>query len=96
MILGAKVDLLWFGGIGSYLKGAVETDDEVGDHANDAIRTTSAEAGARAVDERANLAVTHKGRIEFANDGGRINTTLLIIRPALIPSTWAVRCRMAA
>ena len=77
LILKAKVDLLWFGGIGTYLKGVGETDDEVGDRANDAIRITAAEAGARVVGEGANLGVTQKGRIEFAKNGGRINTDFI-------------------
>jgi len=73
-ILRAKVDLLWFGGIGTYVRGAGETDADVGDRANDAIRVPASEVGARVIGEGANLGVTQKGRIEFALKGGRINT----------------------
>ena len=77
IILKAKVDLLWFGGIGTYLRGRDETDESVGDRGNDAIRINASEAGARVVGEGANLGVTQKGRIEFARNGGRINTDFI-------------------
>ncbi|NHF73167.1 NAD-glutamate dehydrogenase [Paracoccus xiamenensis] len=73
-ILKAPVDLLWFGGIGTYLRGSLETDAEVGDRANDPIRITATEAGARVIGEGANLGVTQKGRIEFGLNGGRCNS----------------------
>ena len=73
-ILKAPVDLLWFGGIGTYLRGSNETDAEVGDRANDAIRITASEARARVIGEGANLGVTQKGRIEFGLNGGRCNS----------------------
>ncbi len=77
IVLKAEVDLLWFGGIGTYLRADGETDDSVGDRANDAIRINAAEAGARVIGEGANLGVTQKGRIEFARNGGRINTDFI-------------------
>ncbi|MEL6747253.1 MAG: NAD-glutamate dehydrogenase domain-containing protein, partial [Pseudomonadota bacterium] len=67
-------DLLWMGGIGTYVSASGETDDMVGDHANDAVRVTAAEVGARAIGEGANLGVSQRGRIEFSARGGRINT----------------------
>ncbi len=73
-ILKADVDLLWFGGIGTYVKASTETDAEAGDKANDALRVDGRALRARVVGEGANLAVTQKGRIEYALAGGRINT----------------------
>ncbi len=73
-ILKAPADLLWFGGIGAYIRASAETDAQVGDKANDAIRIAAKEARARVIGEGANLAVTQKGRIEFAAHGGRINS----------------------
>lgn len=73
-ILKAEVDLLWFGGIGTYVRGSAETDAEAGDKANDAIRISGAQIRAKVVGEGANLAVTQKGRIDFALRGGHIDT----------------------
>jgi len=73
-ILSASVDLLWFGGIGTYIKGPGEDDAAVGDRANDAIRVTAEQVRARVVGEGANLGVTQRGRIAYALGGGRINT----------------------
>jgi len=76
-ILKCKTDLLWFGGIGTYLKATGESDAEVGDRANDPLRVTAAEVGARVIGEGANLGVTQRARIEFAARGGRINTDFI-------------------
>ncbi|MFL6774473.1 MAG: NAD-glutamate dehydrogenase, partial [Sphingomicrobium sp.] len=76
-ILKAKVDLFWFGGIGTYIKASTQTHAEVGDPANDTLRVDSTEVGARVVGEGANLGVTQAGRIEFAMLGGRINTDFI-------------------
>jgi len=73
-ILVSKVDLLWFGGIGTYVRASTESDADAGDRANDAIRITGSEVGAKAIGEGANLGITQLGRIEFARSGGRINT----------------------
>lgn len=73
-ILKAPVDLLWFGGIGTYIRAATETDAEAGDRANDAIRVTADEVRARVIGEGANLGVTQKGRIAYALAGGRCNS----------------------
>ena len=72
-ILKADVDLLWFGGIGTYVKAAGESDDEVGDRTNDAVRITVREVGAKVIGEGANLGVTQLGRIEYNLNGGRCN-----------------------
>ena len=76
-ILLADVDLLWNGGIGTYVKAAGETDAEVGDKANDPIRVNGGELRARCVGEGGNLGFTQKGRIEYAVAGGRINTDFI-------------------
>ncbi len=73
-ILTASVDLLWFGGIGTYVKAAAESNDRAGDRANDAIRVDARQLRCKVVGEGANLAFTQLGRIEFALAGGRINT----------------------
>jgi glutamate dehydrogenase len=73
-ILRMRVDLLWFGGIGTYIRATGESDDQVGDRANDAIRVTGAELRARVIGEGANLGVTQLGRIEAARHGVRLNT----------------------
>jgi glutamate dehydrogenase len=76
-ILKAPVDLLWFGGIGTYIKASTQGNGEVGDLANDSIRVDGNEVRARVVGEGANLGVTQAGRIEFALNGGRINTDFI-------------------
>ncbi|MEA2161792.1 MAG: glutamate dehydrogenase, partial [Solirubrobacteraceae bacterium] len=73
-LLRAPVDLLWNGGIGTYVKAADETHAEVGDKANDAVRVDGAELRVRVVGEGGNLGLTQRGRIEFALAGGRLNT----------------------
>ena len=72
-ILQTDVDLMWFGGIGTYIKAAHESDAEVGDRANDAIRIIGSEVRAKVIGEGANLGVTQQGRIEYALSGGRLN-----------------------
>jgi glutamate dehydrogenase len=73
-ILRMEVDLLWNGGIGTYVKSSKETHLEVGDRANDALRINGCELQAKVVGEGGNLGFTQLGRIEFAAKGGRINT----------------------
>ncbi|GAB2653969.1 NAD-glutamate dehydrogenase [Kribbella swartbergensis] len=76
-ILKAPVDLFWNGGIGTYVKSSAETNADVGDKANDAIRINGSELRARAVGEGGNLGFTQLGRIEYAMHGGRINTDFI-------------------
>ncbi len=76
-ILLAPVDLLWNGGIGTYVKAATETHADVGDKANDAIRVDGADLNVKVVGEGGNLGCTQRGRIEFAQAGGKINTDAL-------------------
>ena len=73
-ILLAPTDLLWNGGIGTYIKASTESNADVGDKANDALRVDGAQLRVKVVGEGGNLGVTQLGRIEFARTGGRINT----------------------
>jgi glutamate dehydrogenase len=73
-ILKAKVDLLWNGGIGTYVKSSRETHAEVNDGTNDRVRINSTELRAKVVAEGGNLGFTQLARIEFAQRGGKINT----------------------
>jgi glutamate dehydrogenase len=73
-LLTMKVDLLWNGGIGTYVKGSKETHLEVGDRANDTLRINGVDLQAKVIGEGGNLGLTQLGRIEYAANGGRINT----------------------
>ncbi|MFZ2530365.1 MAG: NAD-glutamate dehydrogenase [Rhodococcus sp. (in: high G+C Gram-positive bacteria)] len=73
-ILRAPVDLLWNGGIGTYIKASTETHADVGDKSNDPVRIDGDGIRARVVGEGGNLGVTQLGRIEYARGGGKINT----------------------
>jgi glutamate dehydrogenase len=73
-VLRAPVDLLWNGGIGTYVKASTETHDNVGDRANDAVRVDGRELRCAVVGEGGNLGFTQRARIEYARGGGRINT----------------------
>ena len=73
-ILAAPVDLLWFGGIGTFIKAPDESDSQVGDHANDPVRITSDRVRARVIAEGGNLGITQRARIRYSRRGGRINT----------------------
>jgi glutamate dehydrogenase len=76
-ILAAPVDLLWFGGIGTFVKAPDEPDAEVGDHGNDAVRITADQVRARVIAEGGNLGVTQPARIRYSRRGGRINTDFI-------------------
>jgi glutamate dehydrogenase len=73
-LLKAHCELLWFGGIGTYVKAKTESHSDVGDKSNDGLRINAADVRAKVIGEGANLGVTQAGRIEFARAGGRINT----------------------
>src|SRR6202011_3268191 len=73
-ILKSPVDLLWFGGIGTYVRASSETDDKVGDRANDSIRASALQLRCKVIGEGANLGMTQRGRIEAAQRGVRLNT----------------------
>ena len=76
-VLKAPVDLLWNGGIGTYVKAETESHSDAGDKANDAIRVDGGELRCAIVGEGGNLGLTQRGRIEFAAAGGRINTDFI-------------------
>jgi glutamate dehydrogenase len=76
-VLKMPVDLIWNGGIGTYVKAASETDADVGDRANDALRINGSELNAKIFGEGGNLGCTQLGRIEFSEKGGRINTDFI-------------------
>jgi glutamate dehydrogenase len=73
-LLTAKTDLLWLGGIGTYVKSSAEKHEDVSDRANDNVRVDAAALRAAVVGEGANLGFTQKARIEYSLNGGRINT----------------------
>jgi glutamate dehydrogenase len=77
LILRSSVDLLWFGGIGTYVKASTQLNAEVGDPANDSIRVDANQLKARVIGEGANLGITQAARIEFSENGGRINTDFI-------------------
>ena len=69
------IDLLWFGGIGTYIRATPETDTDAGDRANDACpHHRRSGLAPRSIGEGANLGLTHRARIEFALKAGRVNT----------------------
>jgi glutamate dehydrogenase len=74
VLLKAEAELLFFGGIGTYVKAATESHAEAGDRANDALRIEGHEVRAKVIGEGANLGMTQLGRIEYAKTGGRLNT----------------------
>ncbi len=76
-MLTSEIDLLWFGGIGTYIKSSRETDADADDRSNDAVRVDGRELRCKVLGEGANLAITQLGRIEYASAGGRLNTDFI-------------------
>lgn len=76
-ILKAPVDLLWNGGVGTYVKASTESHDQVGDRANNAVRVNGNQVRARCAVEGGNLGWTQAGRVEYARSGGKINTDFI-------------------
>jgi glutamate dehydrogenase len=76
-ILEAPVDLLWFGGVGTFVKALDEPDGEVGDRENDEVRVTADRIRARVIGEGGNLGLTQQARIRYSRRGGRINTDFI-------------------
>jgi glutamate dehydrogenase len=74
LLLTAPADLLWLGGIGTYVKASTETNEDVGDKVNDSTRVDANRIKAKVVGEGANLGFTQLARVEYALNGGRINT----------------------
>ncbi|VAW12904.1 NAD-specific glutamate dehydrogenase, large form [hydrothermal vent metagenome] len=94
-LLKAEVDLLWFGGIGTYIRASDETDAQVGDRANDALRITASQLRAKVIGEGANLGITQAARIEFAKNGGRINTDAIDNSAGVNSSDMEVNIKIA-
>ncbi|BBB25967.1 NAD-glutamate dehydrogenase [Amphritea japonica] len=76
-LLCAPVDLLWNGGIGTYIKASYETHEEVGDKANDGLRVDARDLLCRVIGEGGNLGVTQQARMEYASNFGRVNTDFI-------------------
>ncbi len=76
-LLVAQVDLLWFGGIGTFVKAASESDADAGDRANDELRVDAETLRCRVIGEGANLGITQAGRVAYARVGGRCNTDFI-------------------
>ena len=76
-LLRSPVDLIWNGGIGTYVKAAAESHAEVGDRANDALRVDAEQLTCKVIGEGGNLGVTQRGRVVFARAGGSINTDFI-------------------
>jgi glutamate dehydrogenase len=94
-ILKAQVDLLFFGGIGTYVRAADETDESVGDRANDAIRVTGKDLRCKVIGEGANLGMTQRGRIETAFRGVRLNTDAIDNSAGVNTSDMEVNIKIA-
>ncbi len=93
-MLLADVDLLWFGGIGTYIKSSDESNGEVGDRVNDPLRINGREVRAKVLGEGANLGVTQLGRIEYALAGGRINTDFIDNSAGVASSDFEVNIKI--
>jgi len=76
-LLLSEVDLIWNGGIGTYVKGSDESHSDAGDSANNAVRVDGKQLKCKVFGEGGNLGMTQKGRIEFANVGGKVNTDFI-------------------
>jgi glutamate dehydrogenase len=76
-VLKMPVDLIWNGGIGTYIKSSKESHSDVGDRANDSLRVNGKDVKAKIIGEGGNLGLTQLGRIELAANGGRVNTDFI-------------------
>ena len=94
-ILKAEVDLLFFGGIGTYVRAADETDESVGDRANDAVRIAGKDLRCKVIGEGANLGMTQRGRIETAFRGIRLNTDAIDNSAGVNTSDMEVNIKIA-
>ncbi|HMK69663.1 MAG TPA: NAD-glutamate dehydrogenase [Xanthobacteraceae bacterium] len=94
-ILKAQIDLMFFGGIGSYVRAADETDEAVGDRANDAVRIAGKDLRCKVIGEGANLGMTQRGRIEAALRGVRLNTDAIDNSAGVNTSDMEVNIKIA-
>jgi glutamate dehydrogenase len=95
LLLKAQTDLLWFGGIGTYVRASTESDEDVNDRANDAVRINALQLGAKVIGEGANLGITQAARVEFAMAGGRINTDAIDNSAGVNSSDMEVNIKIA-
>jgi len=93
-MLKARTDLLWFGGIGTYIKATSESDLDVGDKGNDALRVNAPELRAKVLGEGANLAITQAARIEYAQHGGRLNADYIDNAGGVASSDYEVNIKI--
>ncbi len=94
-ILKAQVDLIFFGGIGTYVRASDESDEAVGDRANDAVRVTGKDLRCKVIGEGANLGMTQRGRIEAAFNGIRLNTDAIDNSAGVNTSDMEVNIKIA-
>lgn len=76
-LLTSKVDVIWNGGIGTYIKATFETDEDIADHHNDALRVNGKDVQAKIIVEGGNLGLSQNGRIEYSFHGGKVNTDFI-------------------
>ena len=94
-ILQLDADLLWFGGIGTYVRASNETNEDADDRANDVIRVTADDVRVKVIGEGANLGITQRARMEFASRGGRINTDFIDNSAGVNSSDMEVNIKIA-
>src|ERR1700691_2556604 len=94
-ILKARVDLIFFGGIGTYVRALDETDESVGDRANDAVRIAGKELRCKVIGEGANLGMTQRGRVEAAFHGVKLNTDAIDNSAGVNTSDMEVNIKIA-
>jgi len=94
-LLKAPVDLIFFGGIGTYIRAADESDEAVGDRANDAVRVAAKDLRCKVIGEGANLGMTQRGRIEAATSGIRLNTDAIDNSAGVNTSDMEVNIKIA-
>jgi glutamate dehydrogenase len=94
-ILKTRVDLIFFGGIGTYVRAADETDESVGDRANDAVRVAGKELRCKVIGEGANLGMTQRGRVEAAFHGVKLNTDAIDNSAGVNTSDMEVNIKIA-
>ncbi len=93
-VLGAPVDLVFFGGIGTFVKALGESDIDVDDRADDDVRVTADQLRARVVAEGANLAVTQRARVSYSRRGGRVNADFIDNAAGVVMSDHEVNLKI--
>ena len=93
-MLLSEADLFWFGGIGTYIKASDESNSDVGDRVNDPLRINGREVRAKIIGEGANLGLTQLGRIEYALNGGRLNTDFIDNSAGVASSDFEVNIKI--